>query len=114
MGATYQGFKQLFNPTNRQENDFTPNPNFLPIPNSMWSMKIEETFGNFCNSTNNPETLNWSCSDINTAWLDVKATLLEPSVSTVISSPSYSPFLPIPTLVSYSANVILWTSFMCA
>ena len=71
--AIYQAFKQSFNPTNRQENDFTPNPNFLLIPNSMWSMKIEETFGNFCNSTNNPETLNWSCSDINTAWLDVKA-----------------------------------------
>ena len=68
--TTGQGFKQ---PPNWEANKFTPNPNFLPIPSSMWSMKIEETFGNFCNSTNNPETLNWSCSDINTAWLDVKA-----------------------------------------
>ena len=37
-----------------------------------WSMKIEGTFGNFCNSQNNLETLNWSCSDINAARMTVK------------------------------------------
>ena len=35
-------------------------------------MKIEQSFGNFCNSTNNLETLNWPCWDFKTAKLAVK------------------------------------------